>query len=123
MLAQHIVSLSEFGCSTAINLAELKAIPGNREVTVSWTTASEIDNAGFNIYRSETKNGTYTKISDSLIPAQGSATQAASYEFTDTDVQNRNTYYYQLQDIDFTGKSTMHGPVSAMPQLIKSSKK
>ncbi len=79
-------------------------------------TESEIDNAGFNIYRSETEDGEYIKINDSLIPAQGSSTQGASYEFTDTDVKNRKTYYYKLEDIDLNGTSTMHGPVSATPR-------
>ena len=53
-----------------------------------------------------------------LIPAQGSSTQGASYEFVDDGVQNRKTYYYKLEDIDLNGKSTMHGPVSATPRLI-----
>ena len=54
----------------------------------------------------------------SLIPAQGSSTQGASYEFIDNDVKNRKTYYYKLEDIDLNGNSTMHGPVSATPRLI-----
>jgi hypothetical protein len=54
----------------------------------------------------------------SLIPAQGSATKGASYEFIDTNVQNRKTYYYKLEDIDLNGQSTMHGPVSATPRWI-----
>ncbi len=73
---------------------------------------------GFNLYRSTSEDGEYIKINDSLIPAQGSSTQGASYEFVDNDVQNRKTYYYKLEDIDFNGTSTMHGPVSAMPRMI-----
>ena len=85
---------------------------------LEWSTESEIDNAGFNLYRSESENGEYIKINTSLIPAQGSSTQGASYEFIDKDVQNRKTYYYKLEDIDLNGKSTMHGPVNATPGLI-----
>ena len=33
-----------------------------------------------------------------LIPAQGSTTQGASYEFIDNEVKNRKTYYYKLED-------------------------
>ena len=58
------------------------------------------------------------KINDSLIPAQGSATQGAAYEFVDKDVKLWKTYFYKLEDIDFNGVSTMHGPVSATPRLI-----
>jgi hypothetical protein len=104
--------------ATLIELASFTATPKSNEVILEWSTESETDNAGFNIYRSESENGQYTKINDTLIPAQGSSTQGASYEFTDKDVQNRKTYYYKLEDIDLNGTSTMHGPVSATPRLI-----
>ncbi len=55
-------------------------------------------------------------MSDSIIPAQGFATQGASYSFVDNEVKNRKTYYYKLEDIDLNGTSTMHGPVSATPR-------
>ena len=99
-----------------VSLIDFNALPGNRIVTLVWATESEIDNAGFNVYRSETKNGEYIKINNSLIPTQGSSTQGASYDFTDNNVQNRKTYYYKLEDIDLNGTSTMHGPVSATPR-------
>jgi hypothetical protein len=83
-----------------------------------WTTESEIDNAGFNLYRSDSKDGKYSRINASLIPAKGSASQGVSYEFVDSAVKNGRTYYYKLKDIDLSGKSTMHGPVSATPRLI-----
>jgi len=103
---------------TVIQLASFTATPSVRQVILTWTTASEIDNAGFNIYRSESENGGYVKINPALIPAQGSPTQGASYEFVDTDVRNRTTYYYKLEDIDLNGVSTLHGPVSATPRVI-----
>ena len=90
----------------------------NRKVILSWSTGSEIDTAGFNIYRADVENGNYSKINTSLIPAEGSPTRGASYEFTDTDVQNRKIYFYKLEDIDLNGKSIKHGPVSAAPRLI-----
>ena len=83
-----------------------------------WSTASEIDNAGFNIYRAESENGEILKINRALIPAKGSSTQGAAYEFVDSDVKNRKTYYYKLEDIDLNGVSTFHGPVAETPRLI-----
>jgi hypothetical protein len=104
--------------STLITLAYFKATPQSNKSVIEWLTESEIDNAGFNIYRAEAEDGKYVKINSSMITAQGSATQGASYEYIDKDVQNRKTYYYKLEDIDLNGKSTMHGPVSSMPRLI-----
>jgi len=90
----------------------------NKKVQLEWVTESEIDNAGFNLYRSESEDGEYEKINASLIPAQGSSTQGTSYEFIDTNLKNRKTYYYKLEDIDLNGTSAMHGPVSATPRLM-----
>jgi hypothetical protein len=58
------------------------------------------------------------KINDSLIPTEGSPAQGASYEYVDTGVKNRQTYYYKLEDIDLSGKTTLHSPVSAMPKFV-----
>jgi hypothetical protein len=103
---------------TVISLTDFTAVPGSSEGTLVWHTASEHNNAGFNLYRAEASTGTYKKINTALIPAQGSPAQAASYTFVDADVKNRKTWYYKLEDIDQNGISTTHGPVSAVPRLI-----
>jgi hypothetical protein len=103
---------------TLINLASFTTSPSAGKVALEWTTESEINNAGFNLYRSDSEGGEYAKINGSLISAKGSPTQGVSYEFVDTNVQNRKTYFYKLEDIDLSGKSTMHGPVSTTPRTI-----
>jgi hypothetical protein len=103
---------------TLISLSSFTATPLSKEVVLEWTTASEVDNAGFNIYRAESEDGQYIKINDELIAAQGSSTDGAAYEFVDNGLKNRKTYYYQLEDIDFNGESTYHGPTKATPRWI-----
>jgi hypothetical protein len=103
---------------TVITLTNFDIIGGYKKVTILWSTESEIDNAGFNIYRAESVDGVYAIINDSLITAKGSPMQGASYEFIDRGVQNRNTYFYKLEDIDVYGVSTFHGPVSATPRRL-----
>ncbi len=103
---------------TLIRLARFSARPKNAAVSIAWATESEIDNAGFNIYRSTSENGEYIQTNEDLIPAEGSATEGAAYGFVDDGVQNRKTYWYKLEDIDLNGVSTMHGPVRATPRLI-----
>jgi hypothetical protein len=104
--------------STVIGLESFTATPKAGKVILYWNTETEMDNAGFNIYSAKAENGNYAKINNTIISSQGTSTQGASYEFTDTNLKNRETYYYKLEDIDLSGKSTMHGPVSAMPRLI-----
>ena len=102
---------------TLIELSSFTAIPSNKEVVLKWSTASEIDNAGFNIYRAGA-DGEFAKINAEIILAKGSSTSGAAYEFVDNGLQNRKSYSYQLEDIDLNGSSTMHGPVSAIPRWI-----
>ena len=108
----------EYVATTVINLSSLDTIPQSNKVVIKWSTESELDNAGFNLYRSEAEDVEYTKINSSLIPAKGFSTAGASYVFIDTDVQNRKTYYYKLEDIDLNGNSSTHGPVSATPRWL-----
>ena len=103
---------------TVIKLSSFTATKSYRKVILSWITESEIDNAGFNLYRAESEDGEYVKINPSLIPAEGSPTQGASYQYVDENVKNRTTYYYKLEDIDLNGTSTMHGPVSVTPRRM-----
>jgi hypothetical protein len=99
--------------STNIELSAFYAVFGDSQVTLFWKTETELNNAGFNIYRSETENEGYAQINDSLIPAEGISQQGASYGFVDTEVQNGKTYYYKLEDLDLGGTPTMHGPIIA----------
>jgi hypothetical protein len=108
----------DYNVQTVVTLSSFLAVPKAGKVLVTWTTESEIDNAGFNIYRAESVNSKFTKINKALIPAKGSATQKAAYDFMDNAVQNRKTYYYRLEDIDINGTSTFHGPISARPRLL-----
>jgi hypothetical protein len=103
---------------TLIGLSSFTATATNKSILLTWTTASEIDNAGFNLYRAEPENGEYVKLNSSSIPAQGSPTSGATYQYVDSEVKNRTTYYYKLEDIDINGVSTLHGPVSATPRVI-----
>ncbi|MCX5885808.1 MAG: hypothetical protein NT096_07860 [Proteobacteria bacterium] len=98
---------------TLITLSSFTATPSHRKVILEWTTESEVNNAGFNIFRAESEGGEYVKINPALIPAQGTSTSGASYQYVDEGVKVHKTYYYKLEDIDLNGKSMMHGPVSA----------
>jgi len=56
--------------------------------------------------------------SDFYIPAKKGSDLFSYYEFVDENVRNRRTCCYKIEDIDLNGKSTMHGPVSAVPRRL-----
>ncbi len=49
------------------------------------------------------------------IPGLGNSPAGARYAHTDVGVTNGITYFYLLEDIETSGKTERHGPVSAMP--------
>jgi len=90
--------------------------PTDAVVTVEWTTASELDTAGFNVYRAENPEGPFVRVNDHLIPASPDPLIGGSYTFTDTDVVAGHIYYYQLEDVETGGATTRHGPVEVMAE-------
>ena len=88
---------------TVIELSNFQAIPGDGEVTLMWRTESEIDTAGFNIYRGVIGSAEMTKLNKTLIPAKGTATSGAEYTYVDNDVRNGVIYIYKLEDVDTAG--------------------
>ena len=97
-----------------ITLSSFTATPSDRAVILEWTTETEIDNAGFNLYRAEAADGEYIRINPSLIAGQGSSSTGARYEYVDADVKNNRAYYYRLEAVDLHGEKTSYGPVSAI---------
>jgi hypothetical protein len=108
----------EYASTTIVVPSSFTASPLNRAIVLAWSSKSGTDNAGFNLYRAGSEDGEYVKINPSLIPAERSSTQGASYEFVDKGVRNRKTYYYKLEEIDLKGNSTMYGPVGTTPRMV-----
>ena len=72
-------------------------------VQIQWTTESELDNAGFNIYRSTTKNGHFVKVNPKLIKGAGSTGEQNDYSWIDETAKPGVEYYYRIEDISFSG--------------------
>ena len=78
-------------------------------VTLEWATATEKNNIGFNIFRSNRKDGDYEKINSNLVDKR----KDRQYRYIDPDVESSTTYYYKLEDVDLSGRTSLHGPVAA----------
>ena len=114
--ATGISAYSPFGLwggVTAVKLTSFTAAPTAGGVLLSWETASEHDNAGFNVYRSVIAEALGERINGALIPSQApGGEQGAAYEFLDTAVVSGRTYYYWLEDVSLSGVRTQHGPLA-----------
>jgi hypothetical protein len=106
-----------FGLTTAVELMSFEAAARDGAVELSWRTGSELDNLGFHLHRSLSAEGPYAQVTPSVIPGLGSSPEGASYRWVDAGLLNGVTYFYKLEDIETTGKTKMHGPVWAIPQV------
>ena len=98
---------------TSVRIARFEAVPDGNTIRVEWETATELDNLGFNLYRSASAEGPYTQINANLIPTQNPGQVLGTiYTWLDADAPNGDTLYYKLEDIDIRGTRTTHGPVS-----------
>ncbi|MCK4358367.1 MAG: T9SS type A sorting domain-containing protein, partial [Candidatus Cloacimonetes bacterium] len=89
----------------------------NEFVTVNWTTASETDVQGFNIYRSEYNDLSMVgnHINASIISGHGNSSNPHSYSFEDITANILIPNYYWLEVVDYGGVSQYHGPVKYVP--------
>lgn len=102
------------GGSLLITLASFDLDPDDASVKVRWTTASELDNAGFAIIRRDLRAGIVERLNSIYIAPQGSPVSGASYEFVDKTALNGVKYRYQLEDWDLDGVNTLHAPKLAV---------
>jgi hypothetical protein len=100
-----------------ITLSSFTSTMVNGQINIEWSTESEPNNAGFNIFRSHNENDEYLKINSDLIPAQGDATNGASYNYFDS-VDEPGTYYYKLETIGLDGEACFHGPTTVTATLV-----
>jgi M6 family metalloprotease-like protein len=80
--------------------------------SILWTTQSETNNLGWNIYCSPSQNiGQGNQLNTELIPGAGTTTNPTFYKFDDTysTFYPGNTYWYFLESVDLSGETSSYG--------------
>jgi hypothetical protein len=85
-------------------------------IVIKWKTASEVDTAGFNIFRSENPAGPFRRVNEQLIPASGDPLVGGDYSYIDESVDAGRLYYYRLEDVDLAGSATAQGVIQVRAQ-------
>ena len=83
----------------------------DKGVILTWRTESEVDCAGFNVWRNQAEDGEYTKITTALIAGQGNTSAAHEYTFIDRNVENGVIYWYKIEEVSSDGASKFYDPV------------
>ncbi len=111
-VASLILTFSRVSASVTISSLTAERLSG--QVVVKWSTATELNNIGFNVYRSTTAGQRRdTKVNASLIPSQclGCIT-GANYSLNDPGVGAAQTYY-TLESVDTSNGTQLYGPAAA----------
>ncbi|NUN08790.1 MAG: choice-of-anchor D domain-containing protein [Ignavibacteriaceae bacterium] len=82
-----------------VELTAFAATVTGNDVTLNWTTATEVNNSGFSIERKEL-NGQYKSIA--FVEGNGNTTELTRYSYTDKSV-TAGAYIYRLKQMDYDG--------------------
>ncbi len=102
-----LTATNEFGLAgdaanqLPVELTAFEGVFKEGEVHLSWRTASEQNNAGFEVERSLDRE-TFTQIG--FVRGNGTTTEAQNYNFTDRGTFNAQKVYYRLKQVDFDGQ-------------------
>ena len=72
-------------------------------VVITWSTQSELNNAGFFIKRSQQRDGEFKVINATMIQGAGTTSEKQFYTYNDTTAQPNVVYYYQIEDVSLDG--------------------
>ena len=106
-----------------VNLSFFRPTLEDGKVVVRWTTESELDNAGFNILRSDSRHGEFKQVNAQLIQGKGTTAERSTYKWVDTSAKPGAVYYYQIEDVSFAGERStltttkLKGLISAKNKL------
>ncbi len=100
-----------------INLGAFRATNLGNRILAEWATYAELDNAGFFLHRSDSPDGEFVRLNPVMIPSSSGSDISGMYSYTDHDMIPGKKYFYKLEDLDYSGKSTFHGPVEAFDLL------
>ena len=106
-----------------VSLSYFRPTLENGEVVIRWTTESELDNAGFNILRSDSRNGEFKQVNSGLVQGAGTTGERNTYKWVDESAKLGVIYYYQIEDVSFAGEhqtlttTKLKGLISAKNKL------
>ena len=88
-----------------VELTRFDALVNENEVILTWETANELNNAGFEVQR-RLESGEFVRIA--FVDGMGTTTIPHSYQFIDLSVpEGVNKLQYRLKQVDFDGTSAL----------------
>jgi len=92
-----------------ITLVSFTAEKQDGDAVIKWTTASEINNAYFEVLSSHSKSSDSPVQFESIgkFPGKGNSTEMNFYSIVDNRPNKNGTYYYRLRQTDYDGTTSL----------------
>ena len=106
------VAVVDFVCLVLpVELTRFSAVAATDHILLSWETAAELNNSGFEVQRSSNDGRDFNTIA--WVAGAGTSHEPVTYLYKDTDVKPGIRYTYRLMQLDFDGASTASPLVTA----------
>ncbi|MEP6596342.1 MAG: reprolysin-like metallopeptidase, partial [Ginsengibacter sp.] len=92
-----------FNSVLPVSLLQFSVKPARNSIQLVWATATEINNKGFEILRSERTNNNFIKIG--FVSSINNSAGVQNYTFNDSIVKKGVDYFYRLRQIDIDNNS------------------
>jgi hypothetical protein len=88
------------GTDLPVELTSFSASVSNKSIKLSWNTATEINNYGFEVQRSLEKEN-WENVG--FVNGNGTSNSPKDYSFVDNKLSNSSSYFYRLKQVDNDG--------------------
>jgi len=85
--------------------------PSRPRITLTWSTASEVDNYGFFVMRADDEKGPFKPLNEKAVPGAGNSDIPHEYRYKDFAVAPGRSYHYYLESVSTRGVREKFSPV------------
>ena len=101
-----------------VELVSLTASAGEEGIKISWSTATETNNSGFEVERKQSDDQGWQKLG--FVDGKGNSTEMTVYSFTDSyeNIKLNSPLKYRLRQIDLDGSVTYSKEIDATGEFL-----
>lgn len=110
-LAGLFLASGAMSCVFPVEYLSLTAEPLDNSIMLNWETATEVNNAGFEVHRS-TDGINFEQVG--WVTGMGNSSSPTAYDYEDRDVVANQRYFYRLNQLDFNGGQSISNTVEAI---------
>ena len=92
-------------------------VPADKRLsnTAHWTTASEEENFGYDVFRGESEKGPFVKLTKEPMLGNGTTDETHKYKYVDDTIDPCKDYWYYVESIASNGAREKFTPVFRAP--------